>query len=159
MKLRESLESDFVELGQWFKSKEEALTWGGPKINFPFAHQQLIKDLNWPETPSYSLIDNDGHLAGFIQVFDRFGNNHLGRVAIHPNMRGKGLGKKLMTSVFTKVNPGKKLSLYVVKNNLAAVNLYQRLGFVEVTPPENYPLMENCLYMEKPALVNNLSSA
>jgi ribosomal protein S18 acetylase RimI-like enzyme len=55
-------------------------------------------------------------------------------IAIKKDARGKGLGTKLMHSIIeeAKVNNHKSLSLSVDVDNTQAINLYRRLGFVEV---------------------------
>lgn len=148
MEFRLSKENDILELSSWFKSQKEIQNWGGPKIRFPFTIEEFKKDINFNIMTSYTLVQNS-ELIGFIQVFDKYDSIHIGRVAIHPNKRGRGLGVELLEALFKKYkNSNQSYSLFVHKDNIIAKNLYEKLGFEissSLTPYENE---NNCFYMQ-----------
>ena len=149
MKLRKSEEIDLTTLSTWFNSQYEATRWGGPKIRYPIELAQLKEDLQWGTARSYSLVDNN-ELAGFAQMFDRFGFNHLGRVAIHPEKRGQKLGHRLVSSILELNHVAhKNFSLFVYEDNPAAIKLYQNLEFEFHPYPEGVPNKKGSLFMVK----------
>ncbi len=151
MKLRKSEEIDLATLSTWFKSQHEAIRWGGPKIRYPIEFTQLKEDLQWGTARSYSLVDGN-ELLGFAQLFDRFGCNHLGRVAIHPEKRGKKLGHELVSSILELKNVmHKNFSLFVYEDNPAAIKLYQNFAFEFQPYPEGLPNKKGSLFMVKKA--------
>lgn len=101
---------------------------------------------NWGRKGDKALIavDNKGNPVGAVW-YRLFGGEERGYgyvnddtpelgIAIKKEARGKGLGSKLMQSIIeeAKVNSFKTLSLSVDVDNPQALNLYRRLGFVEV---------------------------
>jgi len=58
----------------------------------------------------------------------------LRRIAVIPSARGRGLGRDLLASVIAHARAagGVRVELEVAANNLAAIALYRRAGFVEV---------------------------
>jgi ribosomal protein S18 acetylase RimI-like enzyme len=57
---------------------------------------------------------------------------YFGGFAMHPEYRGKGLGKKIMQEIMGRLkNEGiKRLELFVVCDNERAINFYKKLGFL-----------------------------
>ncbi len=149
MILRKAEEKDLWELATWFGSELEAIFWGGPHIRFPIQVEQLKKDIAWDKAVSYSLADNK-ELIGFAQIFDRFGFNHLGRVAISPIKRGQKLSFKLMELILDSTKATKKdHSLFVYEDNKAARRLYESYGFKIDTYPEGVEEKAGSLFMVK----------
>ncbi len=149
VKLRAAVESDLDILTCWFNSAGEARSWGGPRIRYPFEKQQLKEDIRWEDAQSFTLEDEQ-QLLGFAQVFERFGCRHIGQVAVNPDRRGEGLGKRLIQSIIElNAAGGKNYSLFVYTTNIAAKKLYDSLGF-EIRPlPSGEQAVENCVFMIK----------
>jgi len=65
---------------------------------------------------------------------------HLARLAVHPDLQGRGVGRMLLDDLFTTlVNNGVfKLSVNTQSDNLMSLNLYHRMGFVHTG--EQYPV-------------------
>ena len=61
-------------------------------------------------------------------------------IAVDPNLRRKGIGKKVLDELINKVaNAGaNQFILEVASNNQAAINLYTKLGFTAVCKRKNY---------------------
>jgi L-phenylalanine/L-methionine N-acetyltransferase len=57
---------------------------------------------------------------------------YFGGFAMHPEYRGRGLGKKIMQEIMARLkNEGiKRLELFVVCDNERAINFYKKLGFL-----------------------------
>ena len=150
MKIRPANEQDLVELTGWFLTETEAKNWGGPSIHFPLSVEQLKIDIDWDVADSYSLIDEGGNLLGFAQVFNKFGNKHLARIVISPEMRGNKIGSEFMTTLLNSIGvDGVSFSLFVYEDNIPAKRLYDNLGFVVQPYPDGQPEIEGSKFMVK----------
>jgi [ribosomal protein S18]-alanine N-acetyltransferase len=65
---------------------------------------------------------------------------HLARLAVHPALQGRGVGRALLKDLFSKlVNNGiYKLSVNTQSDNVVSLRLYQRMGFIRTG--EQYPV-------------------
>jgi len=65
---------------------------------------------------------------------------HLARLAVHPDVQGRGAGRMLLDDLFTTLvnNSIYKLSVNTQSNNQVSLNLYRRMGFVRTG--EEYPV-------------------
>jgi RimJ/RimL family protein N-acetyltransferase len=138
------------ELMSWFPDAQQCRTWGGTEFHFPFTPETFRADSKIDEIASWSLAGDDGPLAAFGQCYVRIERCHFGRLAVSPDMRGGGLGTRLIRELtawgFAEFG-ARELSLFVSMNNEAAHRLYLRLGFRETAYPEPTPFMENSRYM------------
>ncbi len=149
MELISAKENDIIELSTWFKNEDEIKSWGGPMVRFPFTIEEFKKDIGWNIITSYSLFKDD-ELIGFVQLFDKFGCAHIGRVIIKPNKRAIGLGAKLIQTLFKQnINIKKDYTLFVYKDNISAINLYKKLGFKISSSSTKYENENNCFFMKK----------
>ena len=155
MNFRQSQTIDLEILSSWFDSELAARYWGGPSISYPLEVERLKSEIQWSENQSYSLTEN-GSLVGFAQIANKFNCNHICRVLIKPDMRGKQLGKRIMESVLnTHKSSSKNYSLFVYNDNEIAINLYKKLGFHINQPPEGQTHMGKCLFMVKKIVEEN----
>lgn len=137
----------------WFASAEDVRRWGGPEFEHPFTASSFRRDCHWPEIASYSLRDVDGTLLAFGQYYDRNGHINLARVGVRPGSRGQGTGRELMSRLMTAGRDRLPLpcySLYVYRDNEAALRCYRSLGF-EIRPyPPGEKLADVCYFMTRP---------
>lgn len=85
-------------------------------------------------------ITIDNRLAGFIICQTVADEATLFNIAVHPDFRRKGLATTLLTSLIDQLTTFdiKMLWLEVRASNSIAMNLYQQLGFNEITIRKNY---------------------
>lgn len=72
-------------------------------------------------------------------------------LCVSENARGLGIGKKLMES-FLRQHRGEKIELCVLEENKAALDLYKKMGFKEVSRYQGFSVDERdivCIGMEK----------
>ena len=123
----------------WFPDRRSCLIWGGPRFRFPFTAQTFAEDTRAHSLPSYILVNAADDLLGFGQYYLRAGRCHFARLAIAPGQRGKGLGSLLVSKLAEIGAPDlgtSECSLFVLQDNLPAVRLYEKLGFVRSAYPE-----------------------
>jgi ribosomal-protein-alanine N-acetyltransferase len=65
---------------------------------------------------------------------------HITNIAVHPEYRGAGLGNLIIEVLVSdaKDEAVSAMTLEVRVNNLPALNLYKKYGFVEVAVRKNY---------------------
>jgi len=65
---------------------------------------------------------------------------HLARLAVHPSVQGRGVGKALLGNLFERLvqNGYLKLSVNTQSDNQTSLKLYQRMGFIRTG--EAYPV-------------------
>ncbi len=107
----------------------------------PWSVHALKSEIENPISHFWALIEGK-LLSGYIcfWMFDR--EIQLISVAIHPHDRGKGLGHYLLKEMIeTGISKGmQQIWLEVRPSNLAAKELYERLGFEEAyRRPRYYP--------------------
>ena len=61
-------------------------------------------------------------------------------IAVEPRWRGKGVGRALMEAVFADLmmSPASRMFLEVDEQNLAAIRLYEKLGFSTISSRKGY---------------------
>ena len=139
----------------WFPDCTSCRTWGGPEFRYPFSEDTFREDAKVLELPSWSLVDADGTFCAFGQYYPRLGLCHLGRLAVAPALRGRGVGRVLVHALAERGLAALKAdgcSLFVLTSNERAARLYRRLGFVAQPYPGPAPLFDDCIYMVAPAL-------
>lgn len=120
-----------------------------------------IEDLSFPTPWSrnsflYELLENEralylvakspwGDVIGYIGLWVIFDEGHITNVAVHPDYRRRGVGKALMLAMVEAVKQRgvRHLTLEVRRSNLAAQDLYQKLGFVHMGVRRKYYLDNN----------------
>lgn len=147
-------DADFDTLMGWFTTAADVQRWGGPDFRHPFTAESFRRDCHWPEMASYSLRDVNGMLQAFGQFYARDGHINLARIAVHPASRGQGIGRELVRRLMAAGRAALALqswSLYVDRDNIAAIRCYRSLGF-EIRPdPPGQKLAEVCFFMTRPA--------
>jgi [ribosomal protein S18]-alanine N-acetyltransferase len=98
----------------------------------------------------YELVQNpfafvfvaveDDLLLGYIDWWITFEVGQVNNLAVHPNLRGKGIGKTLMEDVLKRFKDAQceRVTLEVRLHNEAAITLYERLGFQKRHLKKNY---------------------
>lgn len=147
-------DAQLLQVKNWFPSFEKIYTWGGPNMTYPMSDAGFLKVIKGHDIHSYCLLDNNQQLVAFGQFYNRLERNHLGRLAVAPHQRGKGLGKKLIRNLLAeaqKIRPNAESSLFVFSDNQVAYQCYQSLGFSEAPYPGGVPSnMQNCVFMVLP---------
>ena len=98
------------------------------------------------------LLEEDGEVIGYACETVLFEDGEISNVAVAPDRRGEGLGKRLMEWLETQAEKlgAEKLFLEVRVSNTPAISLYQGRGFEGTTVRKKYyPDGEDALIMVK----------
>jgi ribosomal protein S18 acetylase RimI-like enzyme len=143
-------ETHVPQIMAWFPDELSCRVWGGPAFRFPFTLETFLTDSKFAELPSYVLIRDPAELCAFGQFYLRAGRCHLGRLAVAPTQRGRGVGTELIRMLMregTKTLGVTESSLFVHITNTSALALYQRLGFKCASYPEPDLMIPDSHYM------------
>lgn len=150
--LREATALQIEQLMTWFDTREATTLWGGPKFRFPFSIASFHEDCHWPEMRSFALSGPDGSFSAFGQIYDRNERIHLARVAVRPDLRGQGVGKRLLENLL-EIGPAilerDEYSLFVYRHNTAALECYRSVGFQVQAYPSDQILADECYFLTR----------
>ena len=102
--------------------------------NFSFTAPKAEEIFRSDQNKYLIAVEND-KVLGYIGVEKISGEIHIINTAVHPDCRGKGIGKKLVESI---LNDNDVFFLEVRVSNLAAQKLYGRYGFKIVGTRKKY---------------------
>lgn len=113
-----------------------SLPWTERSYRFELTENRSSIDL----VAEASLIDGITSVIGMIVVWAILDEAHIASIAIHPDYRGFGIGRKLLAHGLMKAyERGARLSyLEVRRGNLAAQHLYEKFGFKVVGERPRY---------------------
>ncbi|TDR14655.1 GNAT family N-acetyltransferase [Marinicella litoralis] len=150
MQLMPCTHQDLIGVFRWFNSEKAVFYWAGPGITYPLQIKRFKTDSKFEKSHSY-VLKQGRQLLAFGQIYNRLDHCHLGRLVVSPSFRGQGVGRHLVAALLDEGQRQLGLSdgsLFVLRDNKVAMNLYQKMGFVQAEYPETIPL-ENCLYLRR----------
>ena len=150
--LERATDGDVDTLMLWFPDKHSIHVWGGPRFRYPFNRESFIEDCRWHEMATFTLRDPNSQFTAFGQFYERNGRINLARLVANPQMRGQGIGKRLVKMLMTAgaaVFPLEEYSLYVYKDNMLAIKCYLSLGFESQDSSPDGAMADVCHYMTR----------
>ena len=106
----------------------------------PWLEKDCLYELN--ENPfSHGWILEDGDtIVGYAFLWETFEMAQLARIGVDPDLRKRGYGKEFMMHLFDRAREAacEYMTLEVRASNEAALNLYQKMGFIQVNVSKNY---------------------
>lgn len=143
---------DITDLFSWFNSERDVLQWAGAALSWPLKKSEfnaLIKQHRGdePTREIWAVMQNDAMIGHFqVALNRRLRTAALGRIALAPLHRGRGLAPGFMTLIVDRAfyrNWVQRVDLLVYSHNVAAIKAYERAGFVlegtrrQTTPIQN----------------------
>lgn len=100
-----------------------------------FIYEDLVISKN-----HYLLLEENGEPAGYAGMWIILDEAHLNNICIHPDHRGGGRGKALLTALMQDaVNMGAgSMTLEVRVSNAPAIHLYENTGFISAGIRKKY---------------------
>ena len=98
-------------------------------------------------------VEENGSFAGYMDVWQIAGEGQLNNIAVAPEYRGRGIGRKMMDYMIRWLtqDDNEEFSLEVRESNAPAIHLYEKLGFEVIGRREKYYIDngEDALLMRK----------
>ena len=108
-------------------------------FSIPWSYENLEQGLS-NGLDQYLVWEENGMAAGYINFRILAGEGEIERVAVHPLLRGRGFGRKLMEAMveYASGQGVRDITLDVRGNNQTARNLYESCGFVKEAIRKDY---------------------
>ncbi|RPJ22687.1 MAG: GNAT family N-acetyltransferase [Chloroflexi bacterium] len=143
------LEDEHCELLQklFDRCADYALIVEGEAVS-PTAAQEIFQAVPPGRSPRdkfmYGLLDRQGSIVGLLEGMRHYPDETvwwIGLLLLAPEVRGRGLGRKLVHSFceYVRSEQGTSIMLGVVEENKSAYHFWQRQGFERVRQTEPRP--------------------
>jgi ribosomal-protein-alanine N-acetyltransferase len=88
----------------------------------------------------YVVAREDGRVVAYAGVWFILDEGHITNIAVHPDRRGIGYGEKVTRAMIQlAADSGMNwMTLEVRRSNIPAINLYHKLGFIDVGYRKRY---------------------
>jgi ribosomal-protein-alanine N-acetyltransferase len=105
----------------------------------PWSESSFRNEIDSPQSVFFVLIA-DGRVAGYAGAWVLIDEAHITNIAVHPDLRGQGLGRRLLDQLLdrAKERGAECATLEVRAGNTPAIQLYERLGFVTAGRRKGY---------------------
>ena len=110
-------------------------------FNNPTTREWYEGELKRPEVCFiYVMRTEDCPVAGFCAFWLVVDQAHINNLAVRPELRGRGLGTRLLEAIVAEARHlgATSLTLEVRRSNVAAQRLYAKAGFFEHSVRKNY---------------------
>ncbi|MEO1553683.1 MAG: GNAT family protein [Pseudomonadota bacterium] len=148
--LRKFTTSDIADLFSWFQTERDVLQWAGAAMSWPLNKREfkaLIKQHRGVEpVREVWAVMAENRMIGHFQIGlnRRLRTAGLGRIALSPDARGRGLAEPLMALIIARAFEHQwvhRVDLLVYSHNDAAIRAYYRAGMtLEGTRRQSTPL-------------------
>ena len=110
----------------------------------PWQLNQSSLEKSYSKGANSSVVSQAGKLVGYQITDNVFDHLHLARIAVHPDMQGRGIARQLMAEMisFFKDYNIQTYSVNTQADNLASLRLYHSFGFKEEGRPTPVYLFE-----------------
>ncbi|MDA8333430.1 MAG: ribosomal protein S18-alanine N-acetyltransferase [Peptococcaceae bacterium] len=97
----------------------------------PWPLRAFVQEILQNSLADYLVALREGKVAGYAGMWIILDEAHITNVAVRPELRGMGIGRRLMEQVIVRALylGARKMTLEVRVSNAAALTLYESLGF------------------------------
>ncbi|NLC18121.1 MAG: GNAT family N-acetyltransferase [Clostridiales bacterium] len=76
----------------------------------------------------YKAVDENGRIVGSVRGYVKDGTIHIGKLMVHPDLQGRGIGKSLLKTIENEHKSQRK-ELFTSDKSLSNLRLYERNGY------------------------------
>lgn len=98
-------------------------------FNIPPLRQTLPEIVEQFKTYIFLKAVSKDKVIGTVRAYEDAGVCHIGKLAVTPEMRNKGIGSALMEKI-EKLYTSKRYELFVGSRSSGNISLYQKLGYI-----------------------------
>ena len=130
MLIRDALEKDIDDL----MAIEELC------YDHPWPQEAFAQEIEQEEIGIGMVAEDEGHIVGYVTGMVMADEFHIHNIAVHPDYRGQGIGRRLMEAVeeMCTRKEFRRMVLEVRKDNESARQLYLSRGFEAVGIRKDY---------------------
>ncbi|MDE6141795.1 MAG: ribosomal protein S18-alanine N-acetyltransferase [Bacilli bacterium] len=129
------------------KTDIDAINEIGKLIKEDFANVYKIFELNKDYANIY-VYTKDNKVIGFLQYENHYEITDIINIAVANYCQNKGIGEELINYLINNTQAD-KIMLEVRENNVYAINLYNKCGFIEINRRKKYYDGEDAIIMER----------
>jgi ribosomal-protein-alanine N-acetyltransferase len=98
----------------------------------PWSRQAFVQELTRNEYAYYLVLKDGARAVGYAGVWIILDEAHITNIAVHPDYRGRDLGKFLLISILkaARSRGARRATLEVRVSNSVAQRLYLQMGFL-----------------------------
>lgn len=98
----------------------------------PWSQDAIAGDLRSNPAAFYLLAEEEGRVVGYVGMWHVLDEAQVTNLAVHPEHRRKGIGTTLLAALAVKAKAEgiETILLEVRERNIAAIALYESMGFV-----------------------------
>lgn len=110
---------------------EDVLVIENLSFSIPWSREAFIQEILYNQLARYLIVLDGNRAIAYGGMWLILDEAHITNIAVHPDYRGKGIGKKLMQGLIdlTQGEGIMQVSLEVRKSNVVAIHLYESFGF------------------------------
>ena len=132
---------DFARLASWLPTEADLIEWSAAFFRYPLTDDQLERYLESTKQPNARAIfvarDIDGEPVGHIEISQiwPYLSSRMSRVLVAPDKRHRGIGSSMIAKALSftfDAHHVDRVDLGVSATNSAAIDCYERAGFVRV---------------------------
>ena len=123
----------------------------------PWNEKEMLYEINDNEFSLIGVATIDEQVVGFYDFWITFDSATIAQIAVHPSYQHLGIGSLMMKEILKECSIKKvnNITLEVRKNNVKAINFYEKHGFItRLTKEKYYSNGDDALYMIKEVTVN-----
>lgn len=124
------------------KLEDVDAVWEIEKLSFrtPWSKEAFLQEMQTNNTARYVVAELGDELVGYGGMWFIIDEAHITNIAVHPDYRKQKIGEKIVHAMIeTARREGiGSLTLEVRVNNIAAINLYRKLGFEDAGIRKGY---------------------
>lgn len=106
----------------------------------PWSRESFLREVTENQCARYLVMREDGECVAYAGMWFVLDEAHVCNVAVRPDCRGKGYGKRIFTALIdlAKANSMAMMTLEVRRSNTVAQNLYHACGMLDVGYRKRY---------------------
>ena len=107
------------------------------KTDDPWTVGVVESELKSESSKAFVYLGDEGAVQGFVDIKILYDEADLMHIAVSEEMRGKGIGAKLLAQAI-EVAEEKPIALEVRESNFKAISLYEKYDFKKESVRKNY---------------------